>query len=170
MSEELSIREIKNNIYHLRGKQVMLDGDLAILYQVKTKRLNEAVKRNTERFPSDFMFQLTKTEFNGLRSQFATSKRGGRQYLPYAFTEHGILMLSSVLKSQQAVNVNIQIMRAFVQMRRQALTIVELKRKIDTIESKYDKQFKVVFDALRHLIEAPLSKKKKGIGFTGDIQ
>ncbi len=119
MGEELIAQEsIENKIYFIRGQKVMLDIYLAGLYKVPAKRLNEQVKRNIERFPDDFMFRLTFEEWENLRSQIATSSYGGRRYLPYAFTEHGILMLSSVLNSQRAISVNIQIMRAFVKLRR----------------------------------------------------
>ena len=129
----------------------MLDADLASLYCVETKRLVEAVKRNIQRFPEDFMFQLTKEESAILRSQFATSSQwGGRRYPPYAFTEHGILMLSSVLRSQRAIEVNIQIMRTFVRLREMLASHEKLARKLAALERKYDEQFKVVFDAIRN--------------------
>jgi hypothetical protein len=144
----------------------MIDSDRAALYQVETKRLNEAVKRNLKRFPEDFMFQLSVEEYENLRSQNATSSYGGRRYLPYAFTEQGVAMLSSVLNSDTAIEVNISIMRAFVQLRRIGLTYMELKRKIDSLERNYDHQFKIVFNALRQLIEPPPEKKKnRRIGF-----
>jgi hypothetical protein len=168
MSQAITTIEIRNLIYHIRGKAVMLDNDLASLYQVETGRLNEAVRRNIKRFPEDFMFQLTEDEFERLRSQFAISKigRGGRRYLPYTFTEQGVTMLSCVLNSDVAIEVNINIMRAFVQLRRIGMTIVDMKRKIDSMERKYDHQFKIVFDAIRQLIEPPPEKKpKRKIGF-----
>jgi hypothetical protein len=146
----------------------MLDRDLATLYQVQTKRLNETVHRNKRRFPEDFMFQLTKEEFNFLRSQIATSKisRGGRRYMPYVFTEQGVAMLSAVLNSDIAIDVNVNIMRAFVAMRRVGLTYIELKRKIDSMEKKYDKQFQVIFKALRQLLNPPSDpKKNRKMGF-----
>ncbi|MBI5145440.1 MAG: ORF6N domain-containing protein, partial [Candidatus Omnitrophica bacterium] len=121
--------------------------------------------RNKSRFPEDFMFQLTKEEFISLRSQFVTSSRGGRRYLPYAFTEQGVAMLSSVLNSNRAILVNIHIMRAFVNLRRFGLTYVGLKRKIEAMEKKYDIKFKIVFDVLRRLLEPPPTKEKKIIGF-----
>jgi len=150
----------------------MLDGDLANLYSVSTKRLNEAVKRNKSRFPNDFMFQLSKIELDSLRSQFATLKNGRgshKKYPPYAFTEQGVAMLSSVLKSETAIEVNIQIMRVFVEIRRHSLNVIELKSKVDAIEAKYDSRFKDVFDALRQLLQ-PINKSrnKKGMGFTAD--
>ena len=142
----------------------MLDKDLALIYGVKTKRLNEQVMRNKKRFPDDFMFQLTDEEANILRSQNATSKRGGRRYLPYIFTQEGVAMLSSVLSSERAIMVNIQIMRAFVQLRRMLLTNRDLKRKIEKMERKYDKQFAVVFQAIKQLLKPPAQEKRK-IGF-----
>ncbi len=143
----------------------MLDADLAELYGVSTKRLNEAVRRNTSRFPEDFMFRLSAEECISLRSQFATSNgRGGRRYLLYAFTEQGVAMLSGVLSSPRAVQVNIAIMRAFVQMRRMLVSHEELARKVDALEGKYDSQFRVVFDAIRALMEPPKTPKRL-IGF-----
>jgi hypothetical protein len=166
MTKELTTAEIRRLIYHIRGKTAMIDSDRAALYQVETKRLNEAVKRNLKRFPEDFMFQLSVEEYENLRSQNATSSYGGRRYLPYAFTEQGVAMLSSVLNSDTAIEVNISIMRAFVQLRRIGLTYMELKRKIDSLERNYDHQFKIVFNALRQLIEPPPEKKKnRRIGF-----
>jgi len=143
----------------------MLDADLAALYQVPTKALVQAIKRNLRRFPADFMFQLTNEEYSFLRSQFVTSKgRGGRRYLPYAFTEQGIAMLSSVLKSERAILVNIEIMRAFVRLRKILATHADLARKIVALEKKYDVQFKVVFDAIRQLMAAE-HPPKRPIGF-----
>ena len=164
----ITTTQIKNLIYNIRGKAVMLDSDLATLYQVPTYRLNEAVKRNIKRFPDDFMFQLSEEEYTRLRSQIAISKRGrgGRRYLPYVFTEQGVAMLSGVLSSDIAIEVNINIMRAFVQVRRLGMTIVDIKRKIDNIEKKYDSQFRVVFKAIQQLLAPPPVKKKKiKIGF-----
>lgn len=159
--------EIRNLIYHIRGKAVMLDSDLANLYQVPTSRLNEAVKRNSRRFPEDFMFQLTEDEFKNLMSQIAISNsHGGRRKLPYVFTEQGVAMLSGVLSSDIAIDVNLNIMRAFVQIRRIGMSIVDLKRKIDSMERKYDHNFKIVFDALRQLIAPPPLKKTQKMGFT----
>jgi hypothetical protein len=164
---------IENKIYLMRGMRVMLDHDLAKLYEVRTKNLNKAVQRNLDRFPPDFMFQLTKEECEVLRFHFGTSNlgpdsavssRGGRRYLPYAFTEQGVSMLSSVLKGKRAAQVNIAIMRAFVKLRQILSTHVELRRKIEEMENKYDGQFKVVFDAIRELMAPPPAKQKK-IGF-----
>jgi predicted restriction endonuclease len=144
----------------------MLDADLAGLYGVTTKRLNEQVRRNRSRFPDDFMFQLTAEEVLSLRSQIATSKqgRGGRRYAPLVFTEQGIAMLSTVLNSERAIQVNIEIMRAFVRLQEMIATHRDLARKLETLEKKYDAQFKVVFDAIRELMTPPESKKRK-IGF-----
>jgi len=142
----------------------MIDADLADLYGVETKVLVQAVKRNIERFPDDFMFQLTKDEFAILRSQFVTSSRGGRRYPPYAFTEQGVAMLSSVLRSKRAISVNIEIMRIFVKLREMVATHKELVQKFSELEEKYDSQFKVVFDVLRKLVEPP-PKQRKRIGF-----
>ena len=157
---------IERLVLLIRGHKVMLDSDLAELYGVTTKRLNEQVRRNLSRFPEDFMFQLTELETQLLRSQIATSKegRGGRRYLPYAFTEQGVAMLSSVLNSERAIKVNIEIMRAFVRLRRILASHADLARKLDALEKKYDAQFRVVFDAIRELMKPPESKKRP-IGF-----
>ncbi|MBI4212601.1 MAG: ORF6N domain-containing protein [Deltaproteobacteria bacterium] len=149
----------------LREQKVILDADLAKLYEVETKNLNKAVQRNWERFPSDFMFQLTNQEVAALRFQFGTSnEQGGRRYLPFAFTEQGVAMLSSVLRSPRAIQVNIEIMRAFVHIRKMLISHKDLSEKIEKLERKYDTQFKVVFDALRALMEPPPVKRRK-IGF-----
>jgi len=162
----LPAERIERSILLIRGQKVMLDRDLADLYGVETKTLNRAVQRNAERFPSDFMFQLTLKEVTALRYQFGTSKgRGGRRYLPRAFTEQGVAMLSSVLKSKRAVRVNIEIMRAFVRLRQLLATHKELARKLEQLERKYDTQFKVVFEAIRQLMEPPPEKPKGRIGF-----
>jgi hypothetical protein len=151
------MERITQTILLLRGHKVILDDDLAALYEVETKALNRAVKRNSDRFPDDFMFQLTAEEFDNLRyqsgtsslrSQFVTSRWGGRRYPPYAFTEQGVAMLSSVLHSDRAIHVNIEIMRAFVRLRQMLASNVELARKLAALERKYDTQFKVVFDAI----------------------
>jgi hypothetical protein len=142
----------------------MLDADLAVLYGVGVKILNQAVRRNSERFPDDFMFQLTSQEVMALRSQVVTLKAGRgehRKYRPYAFTEQGVAMLSSVLHSSRAVRVNIEIMRAFVRLRQMLASNADLLRKLEALESKYDAQFKVVFEAIRELMEPPA----KQIGF-----
>jgi hypothetical protein len=151
----------------IRGHKVMLDVDLAELYAVPTWRLNEAVKRNLERFPDDFMFQLTASEEESLRSQIAISKsgRGGRRYLPYVFTEHGVLMLSSVLNSPRAVQVNITIMRVFVKIRTLLASHGDLLRRLDEMEERYDEQFRVVFEAIRELMAPGPVPPKNRIGF-----
>jgi phage regulator Rha-like protein len=156
---------IEKKILFLRSEKVMLDSDLAELYGVQTKELNRAVKRNLDRFPQDFMFQLSPDEINGLRFHFGTSKgRGGRRYLPYVFTEQGVAMLSSVLKSKRAVQVNIEIMRAFVRLREMIASNKELASRLNELEKKYDRQFKAVFDAIRELM-APTKTTVRRIGF-----
>ena len=145
----------------------MVDDDLAELYEISVKVLNQAVKRNRSRFPEDFMFQLTSEESDSLRSHFVTLKTGRgrhRKYLPFAFTEQGVAMLSSVLRSKRAVQVNIEIMRAFVRLRQMLASNTQLATKLVDMEKKYDAQFKVVFDAIRQLMTPPQSKKRK-IGF-----
>jgi len=156
---------IEKRIFFLRGVKVMLSPDLAELYGVPTKVLNQAVRRNSDRFPDDFMFQLTQAEFDDLKSQIVTSSWGGmRRALPYAFSEQGIAMLSSALRSRKAIQVNIEVMRAFVRLREMAYSNAELSRKLEDLEKKYDKQFKIVFDAIRQLI-IPITPKRKAIGF-----
>ena len=158
---------VERRIYLIRGHKVMVDFHLAELYGVTTRRLNEQLQRNLARFPEDFAFHLSPEEFESLMSQIATSKagRGGRRKLPWAFTEHGILMLSSVLRSQRAVQVNIAIMRAFVRLREMLAGHKDLARKLDRMEKKYDAQFKVVFDTIRKLMAPPPPKSKRHIGF-----
>jgi len=159
------MERIERAILVLRGYKVMLDADLAAMYGVETKVLVRAVKRNGERFPNDFMFQLSLDEFENLRFHFGTSSSwGGRRHLPYAFTEHGVAMLSGVLRSPRAVRVNIEIMRAFVRLRRILASHADLARKLSEIERKYDAQFKVVFDAIRQLMAPPV-KPRRSIGF-----
>ena len=173
-------KHIENKILFIRGHKVMLDKDLAELYEVQTKVLNQAVKRNLDRFPEDFMFQMTKEEFENWKSQFVTSnqaektslrsqnvtlKQGQhRKYLPYVFTEQGVSMLSSILNSNRAIQVNIQIMRTFTKLRELMTTHKELRQKIETMEQKYDYQFKIVFDAIKKLLDPP-AEPKKPIGF-----
>jgi hypothetical protein len=176
MKALIPLEVIEQRILLIRGHKVMLDRDLASLYGVTTKVLNQAVKRHKDRFPEDFMFQLTMEEATiwwtqvrggSLRSQIVTLKRGQHiKYRPYAFTEHGILMLSSVLNSERAIQVNIEIMRTFVRLRRILASHAELARKLDVLEKKYDAQFKIVFDAIRQLM-APQEPEppKKRIGF-----
>jgi len=163
----IPIEHIERCILLLRGHKVMLDADLAELYGVAVKRLNEQVRRNSRRFPSDFIFQLTREEYQSLRSQSATLNEGRgrhRKYLPYAFTEQGVAMLSSVLNSSRAIDVNIEIMRAFVRLREMMATHKGFARKMDALEKKYDAQFKVVFEAIRQLMKPPEPNKRK-IGF-----
>ena len=167
---ELTI-PIHHKIYTLRGKQIMFDEDLAGLYQVTTKRLNEQVKRNHERFLSDFMFKLTEEEYENLRSQFATSsleQYGGRRYMPYAFTENGVYMLSAVLKSQVAVDVSIEIMRTFTKLREFTLHYNALGKKLIELERKNDKQFKKVFGILDTLVNDTQKTDDKIMGFIKD--
>ena len=166
--QDLSIgvprERILSAIHLIRGHKVMLDADLATLYEVETKVLNQAVRRNIDRFPGDFAFRLSRDEFAILRSQTVTSRWGGRRYPPYAFTEQGVAMLSSVLRSRRAVNVNIEIMRAFVHLRRLLATHKDLADKLDELEKRYDRQFRVVFDAIHQLMAPPEPLTK--IGFT----
>jgi hypothetical protein len=157
--------QITNRIYYLRKKQVLLDQDLAHLYGVETRQLIQAVKRNSLRFPKDFMFQLTMKEYKNLRSQNVISSWGGRRYLPFAFTEQGVAMLSSVLKSDQAINVNIAIMRAFVHFRKSIYNYSELLNKVNEMEREYDQKFAVIFDAIRKMIELPQRSFRDKIGF-----
>jgi len=164
MDSIVPVETIERKIYLIRGHKVMLDSDLAELYGVTTKRLNEQIRRNLKRFPSDFMFQLSSKEAESLRSQIATSKRGGRRYLPYAFTEQGVAMLSTVLNSDRAIEVNIQIMRAFVKLREMIASHKDLAKRLAELEMKYDEQFKVVFDAIRELM-IPAEPKKRKIGY-----
>ena len=161
----VAVATIERTILKIRGRSVMLDADLAALYGVETKSLVRAVKRNVERFPVDFMFQITPEEFRRLRSQFGTSRSwGGRRHRPYVFTEHGVAMLSSVLRSRRAVQVNIEIMRAFVRLRRTIEAHADLVERLDELEEKYDGQFRVVFDAIRQLMMPPATEKQR-IGF-----
>ena len=177
-----SVEQIESRIFVIRGQKVMLDADLAELYGVETKRFNEQVRRNIERFPEDFMFQLTPEEFADLRSQFVTSSlrsqiatsnntvgnragRGGRRHLPFAFTEHGAIMAASVLNSPRAVETSVQVVRAFVRLRQILASNAELSLKLATLEKKYDIQFRAVFDAIRELMTPLDPKKKRSIGF-----
>ena len=168
MSEQslVPIERIDRSILLLREQKVMLDTDLAELYGVDTRSLIQAVQRNIDRFPADFMFQLTKEEFERLRSQSVTSNvgRGGRRYPPYAFTEQGVAMLSSVLRSPRAVQVNIEIMRAFVRLRQMLSSNQELATRLDALEQRYDAQFKSVFQAIRQLM-TPLPGASRRVGF-----
>ncbi len=165
MSGLVPVEIIVNKILVIRGQKVMIDRDLSKLYQVDTSQLTRQVRRNLERFPKDFMFQLTKEELRNLMCQNGISSWGGTRKLPYAFTEQGIAMLSGVLNSKRAIFVNIQIMRTFTQMRRMMLSYKDLKAKMEKMESKYDKQFHIVFQALKQMLEPkPLPPKRK-IGF-----
>jgi len=156
---------IRQSIFLIRGQKVILDAHLAELYSVPTRILIQAVTRNASRFPRDFMFRLSKREFANLRSQIEISSLwGGRRSAPYAFTEHGVAMLSSVLRSKRAVAVNVEIMRAFVYLRRVVTEHAELAQRIDELEERYDGKFQVVFDAIRGLI-APPEKPRKRIGY-----
>lgn len=156
---------ISEKIYFFRGEKVILDFDLASLYNIEAKRLKEAVRRNRKRFPVDFMFELTQVEYHSLRTQNASLKRGEHvKYMPYAFTEQGVAMLSGILNSPRAINVNIAIMRAFVQMRRLMETHKELAKKINELESKYDEQFSIVFEAIRQLIQKD-DEPRNPVGF-----
>ena len=171
--EENKIIQIKDLIYEIRGQKVMLDSDLAGLYEIETKALNRAVKRNIERFPDFFMFQLKEEEFNSLRCQFGTSNesKGGRRYLPYVFTEHGVLMLSSVLNSKKAISINIEIMVAFIKMRQYVLSqggtseqIAELRKLLMLYIEKNDNRVNDIIIALNNLIEKPKETRRIGFG------
>jgi hypothetical protein len=165
----VEIKKIENFIFLIRGHRVMVDNHLSELYGVPAKYLNQQARRNINRFPADFMFQLTSSETKLLRLQFATSKTGsgGRRYSPFVFTEQGVAMLSSVLNSERAIKVNIQIMRTFVGLRQIMASDTGLAKKIEALEEKYDGQFKTVFEAIR-LLMLPPEPKRKQIGFTGD--
>jgi len=176
----IPLEQIERLILLIRGQKVMLDADLAELYRVETRILIRNVKRNIERFPQHFMFQLTTEEFDALKFQFGSSNLrsqfgisssswGGRRYPPYAFTEQGVAMLSSVLHSKRAIQVNIQIMDTFVRLRQMLASHADLARKLEALEKKYDKQFKIVFDAIRDLMTPP-EPKKRPIGFLADRQ
>ena len=158
---------IEQAIILIRDEKVMLDSDLATLYGVATKELLQAVRRNQERFPKDFAYQLTQQEFVILRRQFGTSNTswGGRRSCPWVFTEQGIAMLSSVLHSKRAVDVNIEIMRTFVRFRQMIASHADLARRLDELEQKYDKQFAVVFDAIRQLMEPPTDAQRREMGY-----
>ena len=178
MSQLIPRERIESCIYLIRNQKVMLDSDLAALYGVETKALNRAIKRNQERFPEDFMFQLTKEEVDLLRCHFGTlkddpgtapEKRGRgqhRKYLPYAFTEPGVAMLSSVLRSRRAALVNVAIMRSFVRLRQMLASNRELAKKLEELEWKFDTQFKIVFDLIHELMQPPTPARPK-IGFQG---
>ncbi len=165
----ISTERIEKAIYYIRGEKVMLDRDLARLYDVSTAAFNQAVRRNRERFPEDFMFQLTSTEIAQLnRSQIVigSEKHRDPRFRPYAFTEQGVAMLSSVLRSKRAITVNIEIMRAFVKLRQMLASNAELSRRLEELESKYDKHFRVVFDAIRQLMATPVRYRKDRFPFS----
>ena len=167
---QMQLEIIQTKIYEIRGQKVMLDFDLADLYETETKYLKRAVKANIKRFPPDFMFELTKLEYDSLRCNFSTSNgRGGIRYLPFAFTEQGVAMLSGILNSEKAIDVNIAIMRAFVFMRQYALTHKDLTEKLQKLENKYDQQFKSVYDAINFLLQKDNQeteqKQRKRIGY-----
>ncbi len=163
---KIPVERIEQKIYVIRGERVMLDSNLAAIYGVETRVFNQAIRRNIDRFPEDFMFRLTAEEYNSLMSQIVISKtgRGGRRKLPLAFTEHGALMAANVLNSTRAVEASVQVVRAFVKMRNMLASNDQLSKKIEALEKKYDSQFKVVFDAIRKLMLPP-DKPKGGIGF-----
>ena len=169
MHNLISSEKIEKKIFLIRNKKVMLDKDLAELYGVPTYRLNEQVKRNLDRFPEDFMFQLNKEETHSLRSQIAILNRGKhRKYLPYTFTEQGVAMLSSVLNSKRAIHVNIHIMRTFTKLREIITTNKELKDKLNELEikvTKHDKEIRLIFDAIHKLIEPQINQPKRKVGF-----
>jgi len=156
---------VESKIFFIRGQKVMLDRDLALLYGVPTSRLNEQVKRNIKRFPKDFCLQLTREEFNILKSHFAISSWGGTRKLPYVFTEQGVAMLSSVLKSEKAIEVNVAIMRTFVKIRKFINSYEGLARKIAELEKKYDKKIGNIFKVLDYLIKEEDNENRKEIGF-----
>jgi phage regulator Rha-like protein len=165
MKPIVTAETIESKIYLIRGQKVLLDSDLAELYGVEVKQLKRQVKRNIDRFPADFMFQLSQNDYDSLRRHFGTLKRGEHsKYLPYVFTEQGVAMLSSVINSKKAVQVNIQIMRAFVKLREMIASHKDLAKKLEELEMKYDAQFRVVFDAIRGLMLPPEEDKRK-IGF-----
>lgn len=166
MTEIVSVKNISSKIFMIRGQKVMIDRDLAELYGVETKQLKRAVRRNIDRFPTDFMFEMTKEELNNWRCQIGTSNsiKMGLRYTPLAFTEQGVAMLSSVINSKRAIQVNIQIMRTFTRLREMLAGHKDLQKKIEEMESKYDKQFRVVFEAIKQLLKEEKNPKRK-IGF-----
>ena len=164
----MEIAQIHQKIYEIRGFKVMLDFDLAELFEIETKYLKRSVRNNFDRFPNDFLFELSKEEFENLRCNISTSNHGGIRYLPFAFTEQGVSMLSSVLKSKKAIDVNITIMRTFVQIRQFALSHVELSVQLKQLEQKYDKQFEDIFEVINYLLKKDsLEKQTKERGKIG---
>jgi len=164
-STMMPLQRVGMCIHEMRGQRVIVDADLAKIYGVTTKRLNEAVKRNRDRFPSDFAFQFTRQEAVGMRSQIATASKRNVRFLPYAFTEHGAIMAATVLNSRQAVHMSVFVVRAFVKMREALSGHRHLNRKLEELEKKYDTQFRVVFDAVRQLMNPSESRRRKQIGF-----
>jgi phage regulator Rha-like protein len=165
MKELIPIERIENKILLIRGHKVMLDADLAELYNVEVKHLVRAVRRNIERFPVEFMFQLDNKEFMELRSHFGTAKFKMRRFAPLVFTEQGVAMLSSVLNSKRAIQINIEIMKTFVRMREMLISNREMSKRLDELEAKYDEQFQSVFEAIRQLMLPPPGPPKRKIGF-----
>jgi hypothetical protein len=166
MKELIPVERIENKILLIRGHKVMLDRDLASLYGVTTGNFNKAVRRNMKRFPDDFMFQLTRAEYHSLRFHFGILKKGEHsKYLPFAFTEQGVAMLSGILNSDRAIAVNIQIMRTFVKLKRMIADNKDLSRRLDELEAKYDERFQSVFEAIRQLMAPPPVPPKRKIGF-----
>lgn len=172
MKDLIPVERIAQKIYLIRGQKVMLDSDLAELYGVKTAALNQAVKRNLKRFPGNYMFQLTRDEYNSLRSQIVTLEKSGRgkyaKYQPHAFTEHGVVMLSSVLKSQRAIQVSLMVVEVFVKLRQMLSTNTELAHKIEQLErkiEKHDEEITAIFEAIRQILRPPEEQRQKQIGF-----
>jgi hypothetical protein len=163
----IPVERVERRILLIRGEKVLLDADLADLYGATTKRLNEQVRRNQDRFPADFMFRLTSEEFERLRSQIATSNvgRGGRRYQPFAFTEHGAIMAANVLNSPQAIAASVMVVRAFVRLRQMLASHADLARKLEDLEKRYDVQFKQIFNAIRALMASPENSEKSRIGY-----
>ena len=164
MKSLVAMEVVEKKILSIRGQKVILDVDLAELYDVTTKVFNQAVKRNVDRFPKDFMFQLTADEALTIRSQFVTASRRNIRYLPYAFTEHGIIMAASILNSQRAIDASVYVVRAFIKLREMIASHKDLTKKLNELEKKYDGQFQIVFEAIRQLIEVE-EKPKRRIGF-----
>ncbi|HEY6978990.1 MAG TPA: ORF6N domain-containing protein [Chitinophagaceae bacterium] len=165
----MNLAIIQQKIYELRGQRIMLDFDLAVLYEIETKFLKRAVRRNIYRFPADFMFELTQEEWNNLRYQFGTSSWGGTRYMPFAFTEHGVAMLASILNSEKAINMSITIVRAFIAMKQIALQYKELAEQLAKLEKETKKQFKDIYEALNYLLQKKQKEedfnKRERIGF-----
>ena len=164
MKSLVAMEVVEKKILSIRGQKVILDVDLAELYDVTTKVFNQAVKRNVDRFPKDFMFQLTADEALTIRSQFVTASRRNIRYLPYAFTEHGIIMAASILNSQRAIDASVYVVRAFIKLREMIASHKDLTKKLNELEKKYDGQFQIVFEAIRQLIEVE-EKPKRKFGF-----